>query len=62
MNSKPIVLTNGSQEVKIYTVKNRDRFVFQLSYQEAGHRERKTFAKMADARREAKTVLGQLWR
>lgn len=60
MNSKPIVLTNGSQEVKIYTVKNRDRFVFQLSYQDAGHRERKTFAKMADARREAKTVLGQL--
>ncbi|OAM89688.1 hypothetical protein AW736_11950 [Termitidicoccus mucosus] len=60
MKSKPIVLTNGSQEVKIYTVQNRGRSVYQLSYQEGGHRQRKTFAKLPEARQDAKLVLGRL--
>ena len=58
--SQPIVLTNGNQEIKIYTVQNRGRPVFQLSYYEGGHRERKTFGKLSVARREAKLVLGRL--
>lgn len=57
---QPIVLTNGQHEVKIYTVQNRGREVSQLSYYEGGKRERQTFAKVADARKEAKLVLGRL--
>lgn len=58
--SQPIVLTNGQHEIKIYTVLNRGRQVFQLSYYEGGHRERKTFGKLSVAKREAKLVLGRL--
>ena len=60
MSQQPIVLTNGQHEIKIYTVQNRGRSVFQLSYYEGGHRERKTFGKLSVARREAKLVLGRL--
>lgn len=58
--SQPIVLTNGQHEIKIYSVQNRGREVFQLSYYEGGHRERKTFSKVSVAKREAKLVLGRL--
>jgi integrase len=58
--NQPIILTNGQHEIKIYTVQNRGRAVFQLSYYEGGKRERQTFAKVSDARREAKLVLGRL--
>lgn len=58
--SQPIVLTNGQHEIKIYTVQNRGRAVFQLSYYEGGHRQRRTYGKLSDARREAKVVLGRL--
>ena len=51
--SQPIVLTNGIHEIKIYTVQNRGRAVFQLSYYEGGHRQRKTFGKVSVAKREA---------
>ena len=54
--SQPIVLTNGQHEIKIYTVQNRGRSVFQLSYYEGGHRQRQTCGKLADARREAVTT------
>ena len=42
--SQPIVLTNGQHEIKIYTVQNRGRSVYQPSFYEGGHRQRKTFA------------------
>ena len=58
--SQPIVLTNGQHEIKIYTVQNRGRAVFQLSFYEGGHRQRQTYGKLSDARREAKDVLGRL--
>lgn len=58
--SQPIVLTNGNHEIKIYTVQNRGRPMFQLSYYEGGHRVRKTFSKLPVARREAKLALGRL--
>ena len=58
--SQPIVLTNGKQEIKIYTVQNRGRSVYQLSFYEGGHRERKTFGKLSVAKREAKLVLNRL--
>jgi integrase len=58
--NQPIVLTNGQHEIKIYTVQNRGRSVFQLSYYEAGKRERQTFAKVSDAKKEGKLVLSRL--
>lgn len=58
--SQPTVITNGNNEIKIYTVQNRGRAVYQLSYYKGGHRERKTFSKLSVARREAKLVLGHL--
>lgn len=58
--SQPIVLTNGTHEIKIYTVQNRGREVYQLSFYEGGHRQRKTFGKVSVARREAKLVLNRL--
>ncbi len=58
--NQPIILTNGQHEIKIYTVQNRGRAVFQLSYYEGGKRQRQTFAKVSDARREGKLVLGRL--
>lgn len=58
--NQPIILSNGQHEIKIYTVQNRGRAVFQLSYYEGGKRERQTFAKVSDARREGKLVLGRL--
>jgi len=60
MSKQPIILTNGEHEIKIYAVQNRGRSVYQLSYYEGGHRERKTFGKLSVARREAKLVLGRL--
>jgi len=58
--SQPIVLTNGTHEIKIYTVQNRGRSFYQLSFYEGGHRQRKTFGKVSVARREAKLVLNRL--
>ena len=46
--------------MKIYTVQNRGRSVYQLSFHEGGKRERKTFAKASVAKREAKLVLNRL--
>ncbi len=58
--NQPIVFTNGEHEVKIYTVRNRDRWSYQLSYHEGGKRERKTFGKVSVAQRAAKLVLNRL--
>lgn len=58
--SQPIVLTSGQHEIKIYTVQNRGRAVFQLSFYVGGHRQRQTYGKLSDARRWAKVVLGHL--
>ncbi|MDR1281328.1 MAG: site-specific integrase [Opitutaceae bacterium] len=60
VKNTPIVIANGSHEVKIYTVRNRGRSLFQLSWHQGGTRQRKTFARMSDARREAKLILGKL--
>src|SRR5688500_8061810 len=58
--NQPIVLTNGEHEVKIYTVRNRDRWSYQLSYHEGGKRERKTFGEVSVSRREPTPVLTRL--
>jgi integrase len=56
----PITVSNGQQEVRIYTIKNRGKTVYQLSFYQAGERQRRTFADLVEAKREAKIILGQL--
>jgi integrase len=58
--SNAITVSNGQQEIKIYTVQNRGHAVYQLSYYQAAARQRRTFADLSDAKREAKVILGQL--
>src|SRR5712691_10787714 len=59
--SPPIVISDEHREVKIYTVKGRGSPSFyQLSFYRAGQRERKTFADLNEAKREARLQLSQL--
>jgi hypothetical protein len=57
---KPIIVSNGTHEIQIYTVVNRGRPVCQLSFYEAGKRQRKTCGDVPQAHREAKAILGRL--
>ena len=56
----PIAIKAGSVTVKIYRTVNRGRPMFTASYHEAGGRRLRQFADLADARREAKIIAGQL--
>jgi hypothetical protein len=56
----PIAIRAGSVTVKIYRTVNRGRPMFTASYHEAGGRRLRQFADLADARREAKIIAGQL--
>ena len=56
----PIVFSDEHNEVKIYTVKSRDGFCYQLSFYRAGQRQRKSFADLDEARRAARLQLSQL--
>ena len=58
--SPPIVVSDEHHEVKIYTVKGRSGSFYQLSYYRAGERQRKTFADINEAKREARLQLSQL--
>ena len=52
--------TNGTQTVKLYTVKQGDRFVYQLSYYRGGLRYRHTYVKYAKAKAESRLTLSKL--
>jgi len=56
----PIVFSDEHNEVKIYTVKSRGAPLYQLSYYRAGQRQRKSFADLSTAKREARLQLSQL--
>jgi integrase len=58
--SGPIEYTNGDQTVRIYPTTARERPVYQLSYYQGGERKRQSFSNLVKAKREAKSVLGQL--
>ena len=58
--SKPVIVSNGSHEVRIYSVMNRGRRVFQISYYEGGMRQRRTLSSLSDARVEANFTLNRL--
>ena len=56
----PLVISDEHNEIKIYTVKGRAGSNYQLSYYRAGERQRKTFADVNEAKREARVQLGLL--
>jgi integrase len=58
----PITISNDQQEIKIYTTESHGRPLHQLSYYRGGKRERRSFADLNEAKREARIILGELAR
>lgn len=56
----PIVISDEHNEIKIYTTAGRSGALYQISYYRAGLRQRKTFADLNEAKREARMQLSQL--
>lgn len=61
-NRAPVIVSNGQQEIKIYSTENRGRTLHQLSYYRGGKRERRSFADLNEAKREARLILGEIAR
>jgi len=53
----PITMSDGKREVRIYTTRNRSRILYQISHNFGGSRERRSFANLQDAKREANLLL-----
>lgn len=58
----PVIISNDQQEIKIYTTESHGRPLHQLSYYRGGKRERRSFADLNEAKREARIILGGLAR
>ena len=56
-NRRPIIMSDGRREVRIYTTKNRGRVLYQISHNFGGRRERRSFADLQEAKREANILL-----
>ena len=58
----PVTISNDQQEIKIYTTESHGRPLHQLSFYRGGKRERRSFADLNEAKREARIILGELAR
>ena len=58
----PVTISNDQQEIKIYTTESHGRPLHQLSFYRGGKRERRSFADLNEAKREARIILGGLAR
>ncbi len=58
----PVIISNDQQEIKIYTTESHGRPLHQLSYYRGGKRERRSFADLNEAKREARIILGEMAR
>src|SRR5438067_6109136 len=58
----PVIVSNDQQEIKIYSTESHGRALHQLSYYRGGKRERRSFADLNEAKREARIILGDLAR
>src|SRR5262245_4088056 len=56
----PIIIQKGHAVVKIYRVKDRDRFNYTVVYKKPTGRVKKTFAEFELAKREASSTAGRL--
>ncbi len=59
---KPITVKSGAVSAKIYHTPTRGNDLYTLAWHEAGKRKRKTFADLAEARREANLIVAKLAR
>src|SRR5437588_605095 len=57
-----VIISNDQQEIKIYTSESHGKPLYQLSYYRGGRRERRSFADLNEAKREARIILGNLAR
>jgi hypothetical protein len=55
--NRPIIISDGKREVRIYTTRNRTRILYQISHNFGGARERRSFADLQEAKREANLLL-----
>jgi integrase len=58
----PVTVSNDQHEIKIYTTESHGKPLYQLSYYRGGKRERRSFADLNEAKREARIILGDLAR
>src|SRR2546421_12403268 len=58
----PVIISNDEQEIKIYATESHGRPLHQLSYYRGGKRERRSFADLNEAKREARMILGEIAR
>lgn len=58
----PVTVSNDQHEIKIYTSESHGKPLYQLSYYRGGKRERRSFADLNEAKREARIILGDLAR
>ena len=58
----PLTISNDQHEIKIYSSESHGKRLYQLAYYRAGKRERKSFADLNEAKREARIILGDLAR
>jgi integrase len=58
----PVTISNDEHEIKIYTTESHGRPLHQLSFYRGGKRERRSFADLNEAKREARIILGGLAR
>jgi integrase len=58
----PVTVSNDNHEIKIYTTESHGRPLYQLSYYRGGKRERRSFADINEAKREARIILGEMAR
>ena len=54
---RPIIMSDGRREVRIYATKNRGRVLYQISHNFGGARERRSFSDLQEAKREANILL-----
>jgi hypothetical protein len=53
-------ISNGKQTVKLYSSVNRGKAMYQLAYYAGGRRVQKNFSDKAEAKRVARSILGEL--
>ena len=58
----PVIISNDQHEIKIYSSESHGRTLHQLSFYRGGKRERRSFADLNEAKREARIILGDLAR
>jgi len=52
----PVIVSNDQHEIKIYATESHGRALYQISFYRGGKRERRSFADLNEAKREARII------